>query len=166
MKKQTILAIAMAVFTAISFSANAQHDHKTGENHQHTAPHGGEVKSDGKYHIELVRTKGKSGDVFTIYLLDAAEKVIANKGKSAMLLIQTADANSTQETMQLSGDDKFTFTYEGKGDIINAIVTIKWGEETVTAKFQWKATSPAKMENHQHNDGHNHQHNDGHNHQH
>ncbi|OQA05498.1 MAG: hypothetical protein BWY67_02126 [Bacteroidetes bacterium ADurb.Bin397] len=158
MKKQTILAIAVAVFTAISFSANAQHDHKAGENHQHTSPHGGVVKTAGNYHIELVQTKDKTGNVFTIYLLDTAEKTISNKGKSGVLFIQTADANSSQETLLLAGDDKFVFTYKGKGDIINAIVSIKWGEETATAKFQWKAAPPVKKEEHQHNDGHNHQH--------
>lgn len=158
MKKQTMFSIAVALFTALSFNANAQHDHKTGESHQHTAPHGGQVLSAGKYHIELVRTKDKTGDVFTIYLLDEAEKTLANKGKSAVLFIQTADANSSQETMQLAGDDKFTFTYKGKGDIINAIVSIKWGEENATAKFQWKAAPPVKKEEHQHDDGHNHQH--------
>lgn len=47
MKKQTVVTIAVAMFIAISFSANAQHDHKAGESHQHTAPHGGEVKSAG-----------------------------------------------------------------------------------------------------------------------
>jgi hypothetical protein len=158
MKKQTITAIAMVMFTALSFSANAQHDHKTGESHQHTAPHGGEVKSAGKYHIELVRAKDKTGDVFTVYLLDAAEKAISNKGKSGVLFIQTADANSSQETLLLTGDDKFTFTYKGKGDIINAIVIIKSGEETSTAKFQWNAPSPVKQEDHNPSDGHNHQH--------
>ncbi len=158
MNQQTIFAIAVAVFTAISFSANAQHDHKTGESHQHTSPHGGEVKSADKYHIELVRTKDKIGNVFTIYLLDADEKTISNKGKSGVLFIQTADANSSQETLLLTGDDKFTYTYKGKGDIINAIVSIKWGEETATAKFQWNATAPVKQEERNHNDGHNHQH--------
>jgi hypothetical protein len=158
MKKQTILAIAVALFTAISFSANAQHDHKNGETHQHTSPHGGEVKSSGKYHIELVRTGDKTGVMFTIYLLDAAEKTITNKGKSGVLFIQTADANSSQETLQLAGDDKFVFTYKGKGDIINAIVSIKWGDENATAKFEWKATTPVKKEEHNHNDGHDHHH--------
>lgn len=159
MKKQTVVAIAVALFTAMSFSANAQHDHKAGESHQHSAPHGGQVVSSGKYHVELVRSRDKNGEVFTIYLLDEAEKVIANKGKTGILFIQTADANSSQETLTPLGDDKFTFTYKGKGAIINAIVSIKWGDESATAKFQWNAPpKQAKPEEHNHNDEHNHQH--------
>jgi hypothetical protein len=158
MKKQTILVIAMAVFTSISLSANAQHDHMSGENHQHSTPSSGEIKSAGKYHIKLARAKDKSGDVFTIYLLDSTDRIISNMGKSALLFIQTADAVAAQETMQLVGDDRFTFTYRGNGEIISAIVSIKWGEETATAKFQWKATPPVKMEEHQHNNGQGHQH--------
>lgn len=158
MKKQTIIAIAVAVFTALSFSANAQHEHKNGESHQHTSPHGGEVKSAGKYHIELLRTKDETGDVFIIYLLDTFQKTISNKGKAGVLFIQIAGANSSQETLLLAGDDKLTYTYKGKGDIINAIVSIKWGEETATAKFQWDAPAKVKQNDHNHNDGHNHQH--------
>lgn len=159
MKKQTILTVVVAMFTAISFSVNAQHDNKTGENHQHSAPHGGEVKSAGKYHIELVLSKDKTSTVFTIYLLDAAEKTINNNSKSGILFIQTADASSSQENLLLAGGDKFVFTYKGKGDIINAIVNIKWGEETATAKFQFnEIKTPIKKEEHNHDDGHYHQH--------
>jgi hypothetical protein len=158
MKNKTVVAIAVALFTAISFGANAQHDHQTGESHQHAAPHGGQVLSAGKFHIELVRTKDKSGELFTIYLLDEDEKTLTNKGKAGVLFIQTADANSSQETLTLAGDDKFTFTYTGKGNIINAIVSIKWSDVNATAKFQWTAAPPMKKEEHQHNDGHNHQH--------
>lgn len=160
MKNKTILAIAVTMFTALSFNTNAQHDHKGGESHQHTSPHGGIVKSAGKFHIELVRTKDKdkTGELFTIYLLDEAEKPISNQGKFGVLFIQTADANSWQENLQLVGDDKFTFTYKGNGSIINAIVSIKWGDETATAKYQWNAPAPAKKEEHEHNDGHNHSH--------
>lgn len=159
MKKQTVVAVAVALFTAISFGANAQHDHKSGENHQHSAPHGGQVISAGKYHIELVRSKDKTGETFTVYLLDASEKTVSNKGKTGILFIQTADANSSQETLTPVGDDKFTYTFKGKGAIISAIVSIKWGEENATAKFQWQEMKmPAKQQEHQHNDGHNHQH--------
>lgn len=157
MKKQFI-AIATALFIATSFNADAQHDNKTDQSHQHTAPHGGQVLSAGKYHIELVRTKDKTGDVFYIYLLDQAEKTITNKGKTGVLFIQTSDANSSQETLVTGSDEKFTFTYKGKSDIINAIVSIKWGEENATAKFQWTAAPPIKKEEYQHDDGHNHQH--------
>lgn len=159
MKKQAVTTIAVAMFTALSFSAFAQHDHKSGESHQHTSPHGGQVMSAGKYHIELVRSKEKTGEIFTIYLLDAAEKTVSIKGKTGILFIQTADANSSQETLTSIGDDKFTFTYKGNGNIINAIVSIKWGDENATAKFQLQEMKmPAKQEEHQHNDGHNHQH--------
>lgn len=149
--KKTALSLA---FIAIASISNAQHNHGSGENHAHKAPHGGVVKTADKQHIEMVRGSDKKGNpTYTFYLLDGEEKAVSNTGKTGIVMYQTADGMSEQVDLVLSGTEQFVFTGKKGSSYINLIVSIKQADKTATAKFDVKsADTPVKEE--QKNDGH------------
>lgn len=158
------IALSLALSGSINF-VNAQHDHKShdhknGENHEHKAPHGGIVKTADKQHIELVKGADKKGNpAFTFYLLDGAEKTLANTGKTGVVMYQTADGVSDQVDLTLLGTEQFVFTGKKGTNYINLIVSIKENDKTATAKFDVKPAEMSKKEEPKSSDGHS-----GHNH--
>ncbi|WP_345109317.1 heavy metal-binding domain-containing protein [Hymenobacter algoricola] len=139
MKFSLILAVAL-VATA-SFSAQAQHSHKpgaaahghkaAGETHAHKSPHGGTVRTAGKYHIELVQQANE----LHVYLLDGKEKVlpVANSTGSVMLLSTT---NKTSKVALTPANDHFVAAMPAGTTLRTAIVSLKADGSSLSARFE------------------------------
>ncbi|GAB2960466.1 hypothetical protein GCM10027048_30250 [Hymenobacter coalescens] len=137
------MLVAAALLTA-PFSLSAQHSHgqghnAAGETHAHTAPHGGIVRTAGKYHVELVLKDGQ----MTAYLLDGKEQVLANKGLTGTAMVQQG-GKTTTVTLTPYGDDQLRGALPTGATPTTAILTLRRGGETINARFDKLASTAAK----------------------
>ncbi|GAB3840863.1 heavy metal-binding domain-containing protein [Hymenobacter jeollabukensis] len=138
---QLLLAAALL---AAPLSLSAQHGHgqghnAAGETHAHTAPHGGIVRTAGKYHVELVLKDGQ----MTAYLLDGKEQVLANKGLTGTAMVLQG-GKTTNVTLAPYGDDQLRATIPAGATPTTAILTLRRGSETINARFDKLASTSAK----------------------
>lgn len=82
---------------------------QAGETHAHQGPHGGEVRSVGKHHVE-VAVHAEDG-MFVVYVLDAAMKPLPVTGKG-------------QAVVQIAGKAKQTFPLVAMTDHYMGLVTL------------------------------------------
>ncbi len=128
--KTMLLASLMFAAAPVLMAQEKEEHHHEGEDHEHTSPHGGTVKTAGAYHIELVRQENK----VLVYLLDAGEKTIGNKGVTATGIFQFDDKTTSNETFAPAGDDHFEVTLKKTGEF-TCIISLKVEGKTVSAKF-------------------------------
>ncbi len=155
------IGIIVILFLAGNNMSFAQgHSHGKSGDHEHKAPHGGIVKSAGKYHIEMVNggyicpMKCKGGESakagkcpvcgmnltgdgkVKVYLLDAKERTMNVSKASGKVMLQLKDGKMSTLKLKPSGDEYlWAQISEGQMKFQNAIVTIDNGEANVTAKF-------------------------------
>ncbi|MCC3160219.1 hypothetical protein LJ737_23485 [Hymenobacter sp. 15J16-1T3B] len=141
--------LAATLLLAAPLSLSAQHAHKpgaaghghnaAGETHAHTAPHGGIVRTAGKYHVELVLQGGQ----MTVYLLDGKEQTQANKGLTGTAMVQQG-GKTTTVPLAAYGDDQLRGALPAGATPTTAIITLRRGGETISARFDKLASTSAK----------------------
>lgn len=115
-----------------------------GEAHEHKAPHGGMVKSAGKYHIELVRTD--TG--FEAYLLDEKENTLPVEGVSGRATCLTKAKHKIELDLAPEKDHMVVKTDAEALEGGTVIVALRKNGESISAKF--------KLAEHGHQDEHGH----------
>ncbi|UYZ61344.1 heavy metal-binding domain-containing protein [Hymenobacter latericus] len=133
--------LAAALLLAAPLTVAAQHSHKpgtaahghkaAGETHAHKSPHGGTVRTAGKYHIELVQQAGQ----VHVYLLDAKENALPLERTTgtAMLLSTTGQTASVKLTP--AGDHLVAAVPAGT-TLRTAIVSLKANGSSLSARFE------------------------------
>lgn len=138
---KSIAAIALMLMAGATISLAQEH-------HDHGSPHGGIVQSAGDYHIELLVKGGN----MTVYLLDANEKTVPNKGVSGKATLMFTDKTSTTLDLTVSGADGFSVKNDKAALYTSCVITFKVADKTATTKFK-AAKADEKKEEHHHNDG-------------
>lgn len=130
MKKTLVFTLALALAAPFA-GAPAWADQ---EGHSHKAPHGGIVRTSGQYHVELV-PKGTSVD---IYLLDGKEATLPIQNVTVKVTGMTK-AKKKLDVQPKPAKDHFTAAVPA-GSLAGAtlIVTMRRGEETISARFALK----------------------------
>lgn len=140
MKFSQLLLAAALLAAPLSLSAQHGQGHNAaGETHAHSAPHGGIVRTAGKYHVELVLKNGQ----MTAYLLDGKEQVLANKGLTGTAMVLQG-GKTTNVTLTPYGDDQLRAALPAGATPTTAILTLRRGSETINARFDKLASTSAK----------------------
>ncbi|MCB2379209.1 hypothetical protein LGH70_16540 [Hymenobacter sp. BT635] len=145
MKLLPILAAALVLAAPVSLLA--QHSHKpgtaahphqaAGETHAHKSPHGGIVRTAGKYHVELVPQAGQ----VLVYLLDANENVLPpNRATGTAMLLSTAGKTTTVKLTPTG--DHFVATVPAGTTLRTAIVSLKANGSSLSARFEKLDAAP------------------------
>lgn len=132
---------AAALLLAAPLTVAAQHSHKpgtaphghqaAGESHVHKSPHGGTVRTAGKYHLELVQ---QAGEVH-VYLLDATEKTLPlTRTAGTALLLSTAGKTSSVKLTPTG--DHFVAVVPAGSTLRTAIVSVKANGSSLSARFE------------------------------
>ena len=118
----TLLALALAGTPAWSHGK---------EEHAHKAPHGGVVRTSGKYHVEVV----PKGNSVAIYLLDDKEATLPIQNVTVKVTGLTK-AKKKLDVQPKPAKDHFTAAVPA-GSLAGAtlVVTMRRGEETISARF-------------------------------
>ncbi|GAA4388676.1 heavy metal-binding domain-containing protein [Hymenobacter koreensis] len=141
MKIVRISFIAAALFALVPLASQAQHSHKpgtaahghqaAGESHAHKSPHGGIVRTAGKYHIELVQ---QASEVH-VYLLDANEKALPlDRSTGTAMLLSTAGKTSSVKLTPTG--DHFVAAVPAGTTLRTAIVSLKANGSSLSARFE------------------------------
>ncbi|GAB2954497.1 hypothetical protein GCM10027048_19910 [Hymenobacter coalescens] len=144
-----LLQLLAALLLAAPLSLSAQHGHKpgaaahghnaAGETHAHAAPHGGIVRTAGKYHVELLLKGGQ----MTVYLLDDKEQSQSNKGLTGTAMLQQGGKTTTVK-LAAFGDNQLRAQLPAGATPTTAIITLRRGTETINARFDKLASTAAK----------------------
>ncbi|TGE14531.1 heavy metal-binding domain-containing protein [Hymenobacter elongatus] len=139
MKFSQIL-LAAALLTA-PFATSAQHSHKpgvaahghkaAGETHGHRAPHGGTVRTAGKFHIELVQ----HADEVHVYLLDGKEATVATQGTTGTITLLTTTGKTSRLALTPVADH-FTAKVPAGMTVRTAIVSFNATGKSLSARFE------------------------------
>ncbi|MFY9308236.1 MAG: hypothetical protein WAQ28_04215 [Bacteroidia bacterium] len=138
-KSIVLIALMLTAGTTLSLAQ---------EHHAHGSPHGGIVQSAGDYHIELLVKDGN----MTVYLLDANEKTVPNKGVTGKATIMFTDKTSVTVDLTASGTDGFSVKNDKAASYTSCVITFKVADKTATTKFK-AAKAGENKEEHHHNDG-------------
>ncbi|GAB3308488.1 heavy metal-binding domain-containing protein [Hymenobacter tenuis] len=133
-------ALLFAALLAAPFSVLAQHRHKpgtaahghqaAGESHAHKSPHGGTVRTAGKYHLELVQ---QAGGVH-VYLLDENEKTLPlTRSTGTAMLLSTA--GKTISVKLTPSGHHFVAAVPAGTTLRTAIVSLKANGSLLSARF-------------------------------
>ena len=149
MKISQILAAALCLAAPLTVAAQhshqlgtAAHGHQApGESHAHKSPHGGTVRTAGKYHLELVQQARE----LHVYLLDANEKTLplARTTGTAMLLSTTGKTTAVKLT---PAGDHYVAAVPAGTTLRTAIVSVKANGSSLSARFE-KLDAAAKAGN-------------------
>jgi hypothetical protein len=106
--------------------------HAEGEDHAHSAPHGGTVKEAGSGHLEAV----VSGSNLLVYPLDASEALLPVDGiTGAQAVIQPQNGSAQTVPLEPMGDHLMATLPEGVR-AYTAIVTVPVAGEARSARFE------------------------------
>ena len=131
-----------ATLLAAPFSVLAQHSHKpgaaahghkaAGETHAHKSPHGGTVRTAGKYHIELVQHANE----VHVYLLDGKENTLpVNRTTGTVMLLSTTNKTSTVRLTPM-GEDHLVAQLPAGVTLRTAILSVKANGSSLSARFE------------------------------
>ncbi|AHJ96849.1 heavy metal-binding domain-containing protein [Hymenobacter swuensis] len=133
--------LAAALLLAAPLSAAAQHSHKpgtaahghqaAGETHAHQSPHGGIVRTAGKYHLELVQQAGQ----LHVYLLDGNEKALPVAGATGTAMLLSTTGKTTSVKLTPTGDHLLAAMPAGT-TLRTAIVSLKANGSSLSARFE------------------------------
>lgn len=113
MKCLTTLSIMIALFIGAipSNTVFAQHDHSAhghaGHAQMNTPPHGGSLRSVGKYNIEMVVDMLQAQNQMVFYLYKANMKPIGNSDMKGSVTIEMKDGSSTNADLHSYGERGF-----------------------------------------------------------
>ncbi|NQD36962.1 hypothetical protein HPT27_07990 [Permianibacter sp. IMCC34836] len=151
MNLKTLLITLSTTLTALLFSGvSVAHDDNWLD--QQKAPHDGQLRMAGQYHIELVLTdKGMDA-----YLTDHAFVAQPSQGGSAAVTV-LANKKVSQLKLTASGDNQLTGTgsYERSADMQVVVVLNMPGQSPLQAKFT--PLRKAAASGHDHGDDHSHE---------
>ena len=99
MKRASWTTLALLVALAPAARAEEKHGHRGKKEHAHESPHGGQVKTVGKYHFELKR----EGDVFLVWLLDKKMGALSPEGRHGALVV-LAGKHKQKAALKVDGD--------------------------------------------------------------
>ncbi|MDY7229846.1 hypothetical protein [Hyalangium rubrum] len=143
MKKTLIRLFTLTVLACVG-SAGAQEDHA------HGSPHGGQVKTAGKGHVEALL----EADKLVVYVLDEKERTVAPpKEAKAVLLVgkgkQELQLSARGNALEASLPDDVRKQLTAAQGKATAIVTVSVGGTTQSARFTFTgAQAPAKHDEH------------------
>ncbi|MDR6563738.1 MULTISPECIES: hypothetical protein [unclassified Arcicella] len=123
MKKITML-FALVLISSLSIFAQK-------ENHKHSSPHGGIVKSAGDYHLEIKTSSG----MLMVYLLDGNEKSLAIGNATANATLQTEDGQVVTLALPSNKKDGFMAMIDKNKKFHKAIITVSFNGKTANATF-------------------------------
>lgn len=126
--KRMILAALVPMIAAFNLGVFASE----GEAHAHKAPHGGIVKSAGKYHIELVVTQAG----FDVYLLDAKEQTLPVEGVTGKATGLTKAKAKLDLNLNPQKDHLFAQTDPEALEGGTLVIALHKGTEAISAKFK------------------------------
>jgi len=133
LNEEKIAAVYAYIRSLRSTKETGSHEHsQDGEDHSHSSPHGGVVKTAGNYHIEMVKGEGS----VSFYLLDDEENAIPNKDIKGTVILQFDDQTTATEKLVAQGDDHFIVSLKDADLTFTCIVSFKVNGKTINAKFQ------------------------------
>lgn len=117
-------------------SAHSGHEHQAVEagDHAHHAPHGGAVRTVGKYHYELLAKTDK----LQVFLLDDTLKPLPTAGITGQAIVQVPGKGKQTVTLSPKGD-----RFEGAATLAGtktfvAIVSLKLDGKNQSARFKYQ----------------------------
>ncbi|MBI2722404.1 MAG: hypothetical protein HYX39_09535 [Bacteroidetes bacterium] len=118
----------------------AQHDHASGgaPEHKAEAPHGGEIKDVGKYHLEIVFDPMASLEKMSIYILKSNLNTLNSKDASGTISLNYK--NGTEVNTELLNDNINKLFCDVK-DVVNpfnAIIKIVYKGKSYSTTFFYK----------------------------
>ncbi|WBO86791.1 heavy metal-binding domain-containing protein [Hymenobacter yonginensis] len=146
MRISSVLASALLLATPLSIVAQhsytpgtAAHGHKAaGETHAHASPHGGTVRTAGKYHLELVQQAGQ----LQVYLLDDNEKTLPVTRATGTAMLLSAAGKTSSVKLLPTGNHLVAAVPAGL-TLRTAIVSLNANGSSLSARFE-KIDSKAK----------------------
>lgn len=142
------LVFAASLLASATFPAQAQHGHQpgaaahghkaAGETHAHRAPHGGTVRTAGRFHVELVQ----QADEVQVYLLDDKEATVATQGTTGAVYLLTT-ANKSSRVPLAPTDDHFVAKLPAGAQLRTAIVSLNSNGKSLGARFEKLNTAKA-----------------------
>ena len=133
--------LAAALFLTAPLTSTAQHSHKpgtaahghkaAGESHAHKSPHGGTVRTAGKYHLELVQQAGE----LHVYLLDGNEKTLPLTGSTGTAMLLSTAGTTSSAKLTRTGDH-FVAAVPAGTTLRTAIVSLKANGSSLSARFE------------------------------
>ncbi|MNX63215.1 hypothetical protein D3C86_942070 [compost metagenome] len=126
----------MFSLAALPASAHSGHEHAAVEagDHAHHAPHGGAVRTVGKYHYELLA----KADKLQVFLLDDALKPLPTAGITGQAVVQVPGKGKQTVTLSPKGD-----RFEGPAALAGtkafiAVVSLKLDGRNRSARFKYR----------------------------
>lgn len=110
-------------------SSKAQHDHSSHNNgtaehkHKTEAPHGGELKDVGKYHIEIMFDVYTKNEKLNIWILKSNWKVLETKEYTGKVKLKYADGKEVEKEL-IIGTDKLFCNVEDITKAFTAVVVV------------------------------------------
>lgn len=142
-----VLKLSIMVFLFLTGGTTilmAQHDHgggggSAGHNHSQSgsmsmAPHGGMVKTAGKYQIEMVVDMLQMEDKVVIYIINSKGRTIGNASISGKIMFMYKDQSSNTSALIARGDDHFVSALD-RTDAFTAMVTFDVKGKMLNANF-------------------------------
>ena len=126
------MKIFFSTLTLVIFalnSAKAQHDHSSHNNddaehtHKTDAPHGGELKDIGKYHLEIVFDAYSKNEKFNIWILKSNFKLLEPKEYIATMKLTYIDGKEIEKELTV-GTDKLFCNVEDVSKAFTAVVVV------------------------------------------
>ncbi len=140
-----LFVTGMLLATLCSASARA---HTDAYFDQTAAPHGGQIRMAGPYHLELV----VAGDIVTLYVTDHSDQPIDTAGGSAKVIITSGKKKRYVVILSPAGGNKLRGGGEfklSKASAISVLVAFP-DQDPQRAKFTLKASGKAPKKSHRH----------------
>lgn len=127
--------------TMMNTTVIAQHDHSShgpgGHAEMIQPPHGGSMKTVGKYNVEMVVDMLQAQNQMKFYLFKTNLKPLFNSEISGSVTVETKDGKSTNADLRKLGEDGFT-TDLGSTEPFNCTVRFVIKRKTISTYFSHK----------------------------
>ncbi len=134
-KSIVIVASLFLSGTTISLAQCGGHSSHSQSAESVNPPHGGMIKSSGKYHIEMVVNLLQKDDKVSVYLLDKKGKILPNKDVTGTIMFMSKDNAEVEVQLVAKGDDHFVTQLKDTKPF-TAMVSLKVKGKTVNASFE------------------------------
>ncbi|NOX46954.1 MAG: hypothetical protein GXO89_08260 [Chlorobi bacterium] len=145
------LFVVLPLLAIFSTTVYAQHNHGNMEGGMHNmemmqAPHGGELKKAGKYHVEMLADLLLKKNQLAFYLFKGSLKPVSLKGITGTIAFEQDDGTSRVDTLVLQGDARFVAQLKDKKAFKCKVRFLVKGK-TVSADFSHKGLESSVLGN-------------------